>query len=531
MAEPKKKTSKRVGRIKKTDPDQPAEFEEGSSHPSRNFDPEEVCKAANLWWENDGGDSFIVQVGDDLWSRWPMTSIKKLLKELPTYPSESKGDKERLHEMDRVLLHARKHRCVHRMVDALAGYRSGIHGEGSRRFIVASSPQIVEPKQVPWDTMREFIEGRLRPKSPTWNGEKVTDWQDQATMFHAWCKSSYISLVDGEPGSYMGGHVLVLAGSGDSGKSRLQANVIKPLLGGRAADPTPYLTGMDSFNADMLEAESLQMEELTSGSHKTQDRVQLSEQFKKLVATEAKRARLMKTDPFTVEPFWRVSLSINNDPDKMRAFPMLTPDFRDKVLMLLVDQVPLPMPTDTPEQRKAWNVKMREELPGYIWWLLNEFKIPQELLHDDAGKRATRFGFRFWQHPTLASELFDDTPYAQLLRLIDQCELEAKMATAVKIWDLPGPTHNLSGQWTRDKQWKPIANVWRGSAVDLEKWLTGQMEGWTSSVAKEAEKLFRHVAVDRLLGRLKEDAIDRVVQHRSGTARLWAIAAPEDAAE
>ena len=527
----KKPPNKRLGRIKKSDPDEPAEFEEGSAHGSRNFDPGESCAQANLWWENDGGDNFIISSkveGEDLWSRWPMTSIKKLLRELPIYPSEFKGEKERLHEMDRVLLHARKHRCVHRMVDALAGYKSGIHGEKSRRFIVASSPQIVEPKDVPWDTMREFIEGRLRPTSPGWDGNIVNGWQDQSVMFHAWCKSSYLSLTEGEPGSYMGGHVLVLAGAGDSGKSRLQTNIIKPLLGGRAADPTTYLTGMDAFNADMIEAECLLMEELTSGSHKTQDRVQLSEQFKKLVATEAKRVRLMKTDPFTVEPFWRVSLSINNDPDKMRAFPMLTPDFRDKVLMLLVDQVPLPMPTDTPDQRKAWNAKMREELPGYIYWLLNHFEIPEELLKDETGRRATRFGFRHWQHPTLASELFDDTPYAKMLSLIDECDLKHEINGDRKLWELDGPEHNLAGRHNRDRTvWEPLKNVWRGSAVDLEKWLTGEMPGWKSTVAKEAEKLFRHVAIDRLLGRLKEDAIDRVAQHRTGKRRMWAIAAPD----
>ena len=290
----KKTTNKRLGRIKKTDPDEPAEFEEGSAHGSRNFDPAEICEQANLWWENDAGDNFIIgsQVdGEDLWSRWPKTAMKKSLRELPIYPSEFKGDKERLHEMDRVELHARKHRCVHRMVDALAGYKSGIHGEKSRRFIVASSPQIVEPKDVPWETIRVFIEGRLQPTSPGWDGKVVKGWQDQSVMFHAWCKSSYLSLTEGEPGSYMGGDVLVLAGAGDSGKSRLQTNIIKPLLGGRAADPTTYLTGMDAFNADMIEAECLLMEELTSGSHKTQDRVQLSEQFKCLLDITARTVK------------------------------------------------------------------------------------------------------------------------------------------------------------------------------------------------------------------------------------------------
>lgn len=534
-----KPTNKRLGRIKKGKEGEPAQFEPGGSHGAKNFDAAALAEELKIWWENDGGDSFILQIEDELWSRWPASSIVKEIKErLKGRVWHERRDGEQLSEMDRLLLYVRKQRCVHRLVHALAGYKSGVHENAGGRFIVATSPKIIQPVKGDWSMIRQFIEGRLLPTSPGYQPPddehplgRVIGWQNQATMFYLWLKSSYLSLVDGEPGSRMGGHLLVLAGPGDCGKSRIQTNIVTPILGGRSADPTAFLTNADTFNSDMIEAEHQQMEELQSGSQKTTDRVMLSEAFKRMVATEMKRVRLMRNDPFTVEPFWRPTLSINNDPDKLRAFPMLTPDFRDKVLMLDVAQVPLPMPTDTPAERKAWNDRVKAELPAFVWWLVNEFKVPDELLVDENGRRATRFGFRYWQHPSLVAELFEDTPAAQLIRLIDACELVHQINGTRKLWELSGPHNNLAGRKLRvpnsqGETWVPDDGVWCGTALDLEKWLTSEMAGWKSSVEKEALKLFKFTAVDRILSRLKEDRIDRVAQGRKNHARVWTISRP-----
>lgn len=534
-----KPTNKRLGRIKKGKVGEPAQFEAGGSHGAKNFDAEALAEELKIWWENDGGDSFIFQIADELWSRWPASSIVKEIKErLKGRVWHERRDGEQLSEMDRLLLYVRKHRCVHRLVHALAGYKSGVHDNAGGRFIVATSPRIIAPVKGEWGMIREFIEGRLLPPSPGFQAPddehphgKVSGWQNQAVMLYAYLKLGYESLVDGEPGSRVGGHLLVLAGPGDCGKSRIQTNIVTPIFGGRSADPTAFLTNADTFNSDMIEAEHQQMEELQSGSQKTTDRVMLSEAFKRMVATEMKRVRLMRNDPFTVEPFWRPTLSINNDPDKLRAFPMLTPDFRDKVLMLEVAQVPLPMPTDTPAERKAWNDRIKAELPAFVWWLVNEFKIPDELLVDDGGRRATRFGFRYWQHPSLVAELFEDTPAAQLIRLIDACDLEHQVNGVRKLWELAGPHNNLAGRKLRvpnseGETWVSNDGLWCGTSLDLEKWLTSEMPGWKSSVEKEALKLFKFTAVERILSRLKEDRVDRVAQGRKNHARVWTIARP-----
>ncbi len=489
---------------------------------AQSFDEEEICKELNLWWENDGGDSFVVKTGkeNELWSRWPVSSIKQLARMIPgRWIALKTREKERLSEMDRVLLHARQHRCVEKVLPALAGYRAGVRElSDGRRVVIRMSPRLVEPVAGEWPTIKALIEDRLS----LGQGDV-----DQSVYFHAWCKIGYESLMYGEPGSYKPGHAMVLAGPVGCGKSRLQVNIITPLLGGRKADPTAFLMGDDSFNADMMGAEHLMMEELLTSSWSAADRVNLSESIKRIVANESKRMRLMRTDPLTVDPFWRFSLSMNNDPDKMRAFPMLTPDFRDKVIMLEVAKRPLPMPTRSAAEQKAFNDQVRKELPAYAHWLLNEFQIPEAMLKAD-GEDATRFGFASFQHPRLAEQLFDDTPAAQLLRLIDAAEFQT--ATKLpqipkKLWELSHPL-NTSGRKKRGAEWVNQPDVWEGSAEMLEDLLSGNVDGWTCSVSRSASRLLGRAGASTMLARLREDRVDRVDKRDRDTVRGWAVAAP-----
>lgn len=509
----------RDGRTKRGGKGEPAKFEPGADAappdpPS--FDEGAICEALNLWWENDGGDSFVVKTGNELWSRWPVSSIKQLARLIPDRWIALKiREKERLSEMDRLLLHARQHRCVEKVLPALAGYRAGVRElSDGRRVVIRMSPRLFEPVAGEWPVVKAMVEDRLNL------GEGDID---QAVYFHAWCKIALESLMSGEPGSFKPGHALVLAGPVGCGKSRLQV-LITALLGGRKADPTAFLMGDDSFNADMMGAEHLMMEELLTSSWSAADRVNLSESIKRMVANESKRMRLMRTDPLTVDPFWRFTLSMNNDPDKMRAFPMLTPDFRDKVIMLEVAKKPLPMPTRTAGEQKALNDQIKVELPAYAYWLLNEFEIPEALLRAD-GEDATRFGFRSFQHPRLADQLFDDSPAANLLRLIDEAEICRTTGVPVKLWELVYPM-NTSGRKARGGAWENQANVWQGSAEMLENLLCGHLDGWTSTVSRSAIRAIGKGSLISMLQRLREDCADRVDKGDRAEQRGWRIAAP-----
>jgi hypothetical protein len=213
--------------------------------------------------------------------------------------------------------------------------------------------------------------------------------------------------------------------------------------------------------------------------------------LKQLLVNDTQRLHQKRENAMVVAPFFRVTISVNDDPDKMRVLPLLTPDMKDKVHLFLVSSSPLPMPTSTLAERALFRSKIKSELPAYAWWLLNVFKILEAL-------QSVRFGVREWLHPGLALELFDDTPAAELLQIIDAARWEG----GTMLWQL--------------------ASEWKGDgAVQLENLLTSN-----STASHEAIRLLKHCKLDRLLSRLKEDEPDRVMQHRTRTQRRWRVAAP-----
>lgn len=509
----------RRGQVKKTAPDQPAQFEEGAAAPPKTFDAEDIATKMNMWWEVGAGEEYVIEVEPGYWAEWREKKIIKKMRQR-FFIRTVAGDGEPISDSDRVLLHTMEKRSVAKVLPSLSGYRAGIHDFGGRNFLVKSSPKIPKPEKGEWATISALLE-RL-------DLEKCEGGIDQLPWFHSLMKIALDSLLNSEPGNFRQGHFLILAGPNGCGKGRIQNQIITGLLGGRSADPTKYMLGQDEFNADLFEAEHLMMEELPTSSQKTVDRNQFSENIKRVVANSNARLRMMRQEPLTCNPFWRGSLSINEAADVIRQIPLLRPGYSDKVLMMRVANSPMPMPLTTPAQQRAFRDKIAGEMAAYAWWLLNEWKIPEALLwYGEPGKskEATRFGFREFHHPDLVHALFDDTPEAELVMLLDKAEFWMGEQRH-KLWDLPYPVNQARTYNRAKKAYEPTPGLWRGGYLDLQEILEGERD-WNSSVATAAKRLFRHNSADRLLSRLKPELPDRIDNARDGTSgRYWLISRP-----
>lgn len=485
------------------------------------FDPAEVAEKANIFWLDGEARSFYLgegKNGSTRWSKWPENKLSRLIHAGSltdgTVVRMQKREGEFLSELEQVFLHTMQQRRIDAVMPSLAGYHCGIHELGAKRILVKSSPQIISPRKGDWPVIRATVESRL----------KLED-VDQTPWFWSWCKCALESLVDGGPGNFKKGHALILAGPAGSAKSRLQHQIITGLLGGRSGDPSKYLMGRDEYNGELFEAEHLLMEELPTPSQKTHDRTALAQEFKRIVANDTARMRLMRTEPVTVAPFWRLSITINDDPDAMRSLPLLTPDFRDKVLMLLVQRCPLPMPTATIAEQRAFRESIKAEMPAFAHWLLHEWSVPEELTVYDDGRDASRFGFREFQHPRLAGELHDDTPAAKFLALIDEARF-AHRGEMVPLWELPSCSEQ-------------VGLYWEDSALALERLMLTEEPKKESllepvtwcSVAKQTAAWVRNNSADRSLARLHEDCPDRIERHRTRNARRWRIYKPVGGSE
>lgn len=483
---------KRRGKAVKPAKGKAAEFKPGDAAGPKVFNPDGIASDLNLWWENGDGTSFILGDGNGTWSRWPEKKVVNLLRS--KYVRLKAREGETLGEADQVLMHTMQKRRLELAMSAIAGYPAGIHDLNGLRVLVRTSPRLVEPKEGKWDSIRALIHSKL---DFSW-GDDEGRGLDQTPYFHGWMKTGLEGLYLGGPGNFRPGQCCIFAGPRDSGKSRLQHQVITGLLGGRSADPGPYLFGRTDFNGEMFSAEHLMMEDPAS-STKTVDRVYFGEMLKQLVVNDTQRLHRKREDAMVVSPFFRTTISINDDPDKMRVLPLLTPDMKDKVHLFLVSGCPLPVPAKTLEERAAFRASIAEELPAYAWFLLNEFVIPESM-------RSARFGIKEWHHPALALELFDDTPAAELLQLIDAATFNFPEET--KLWQLESETK--------------VRDLWEGTALQLERLILAD----SCNVNREAKKLCMHNKVDRLLSRLKEDQPERVAQHRTKLSRNWVIARP-----
>lgn len=491
---------KRRGNAVKKERGRPAEFVAGNGAGPKTFDAETVAGEMRLYWENEGGDNFWINNAAG-WSKWPLKALENLMTR--HFVRAKKREGEFLSDAQQLLLYVREHRCVDEVMSAISGYPAGRYELSSgHRVIVRYPPKLIEPKEGDWSVVKALIDGKLNLSlGPSKGGP------DQTPYFHGWMKTALEALITGGPGNFRPGQCCIFAGPRDSGKSRIQHQIVTGLLGGRSADPGPYLFGRTDFNGEMFSAEHLMMEDPAS-STKTVDRVFFGEMLKQLVVNDTQRLHRKREDAMVVSPFFRTTISINDDPDKMRVLPLLTPDMKDKVHLFLISSSPLPMPTTTLDERAEFRRVIAEQLPAYAHWLLKEHEIAE-------ARQSVRFGVKEWHHPALAMELFDDTPAAELLQIIDAAEFVAPdVAMPMKLWEMESKASN-------------VGEFWEDTAIALERLLMGDDPRATCSLAREAKKVFVHNKCDRLLARLDQDQPRRVSRHRVNTERRWVIAKPE----
>jgi hypothetical protein len=355
----------------------------------------------------------------------------------------------------------------------LAGWQIGVHDVQGRRILVSESPALIEPAPGPWPLLGKLIENLL-----------VDDLIDQRPYLHGWLKVAVESLrlFHRRPGQG-----LAIAGPHDCGKSLLQ-NLITVLLGGRMAKPYQYMTGQTPFNADLFAAEH-QMIEDDAASIDIRARRNFGANLKNVTVNDVQRCHAKGRTPISLPPFWRLSITVNEEPENLMVLPPIDDSIADKLILLRASKKPMPARTATMAERTAFWDALIAELPAFVDYLL-KWEIPAEL-------RSERFGITHYHHPELLRAIDDLAPEKRLLTLID-AELFKDGRT---------------GQW-------------QGTAEELEKLLTDR-EASTSYGARQL--LTFNTACGVYLGRLAKKHPYRVSERRVHGRREWTIT-PEQVA-
>ena len=375
---------------------------------------------------------------------------------------------------DGALLWLQDNRDV-RYAGPLAGRASGFYEENGARFLVTEDCRFLEPSPGEWPNLKIVLENLLT------NGEPEHG-QRQLHTFLTWLKGTIEAL---RAGKFKEAQALAIAGPVKSGKSLLQ-KLITPLLGGRECKPFGFMAGKTSFNAELFEAEHLALED-EHMSRRLSDRLQLGAAIKAVVANEWHSCHRKYCTPITLRPFWRLTITVNDEPEALLVLPPLDDHVADKILLLRASHFPMPMCTFTPDDRaKFWDTLMTE-LPAFLHYLLNQYSSPAEL-------RDSRYVVAGWHHPELAAALHDLSPAAALLVLIDTL-----------------------APWGDSDEWE-------GTAEELRRELINN-----NNTACDAKRLLEWPqSCGTYLGTLERKQPTRVRPHRTSKLRNWIIRAPQN---
>jgi energy-coupling factor transporter ATP-binding protein EcfA2 len=440
------------------------------------FAVETAVKIPESYYDT-GRKEFLIKDTRDCWISLPETSFKRQLRKIGV--NQRPADKNGISEMDEVICRLQMAENV-AWSGSLAGYKAGFYTVGSTRILVTTSPVIIEPVQGDWPLIRAVTEGLLS-----------TEDGDQLMTVYAWLKVAYGALAAGlkHPGQ-----VLVLCGPHGCGKSLLQ-RLITVLLGGRVARPYQAMSGGTAFNSDLFGAEHLSVED-EQPSTDIRARRAFGAQIKNATVNVDQRLHGKNRDGIILQPFWRMTVSLNSESENVQILPPLEDSLSDKLILCRTNNCVMPMPTGTPELRRDfWNALMAE-MPAFIHYL-TIFEIPES-------RRSERFGIAHYHHPEIVRMLNEVAPEYRLLSLIDSKFFAVSASHG---------GHVIS----------PALAFIDRTAEEIESSLTSH----ESSLAFEARRLLSwNSACGTYLGRLAKTMPDRVQSLRTAVSRKWRITAP-----
>jgi hypothetical protein len=438
------------------------------------FDPLPVLEEMGLYWL-DGSSSYFLHRKENGRVRFLEMGAAEIRRKLRVRGHRSRPDAdtgESVAPVDKILDAATEQRAVDFSVN-IGGTKAGVYDLAGRRVLVRESPRLIDPAPGTYDVIEAFLFQLLG--------------SDGMEYLCSWLKVAYEALRAGERRP---GQALIIIGPPDCGKSRIQHQIITPILAGRSADPKSFFFGRTDFNAELIGAEHLLIEEVPSSS-RHEERQFFGERIKEIVANDTARLHKKNRDAVTVSPFWRLSITLNDNIEKLRCLPPLTDDLAEKIIMLTAKQAPefWARFSESPDPRKAFREAIESQLPAFIHYLTTT-----PILDSLKGRR---YGVKSIMPEEIAQIIFESEPEHHLLLLIDK--------------EIFKPGRLDTGPWT-------------GDAEDLKQTLCDE----ASLVRPSATRLLAAypTACGQYLARLEAKFPDRFAKHRTANKRDWIIQPP-----
>lgn len=405
---------------------------------------------------------YLVKSSEAIYIPYTESQYKRILKSREVSGTVNEG--EQLSDIDRVILETQDRRCVV-YSGALSGWPAGVHRIDTGRILVTQPPRIPAPVPGEFPYLAAFI-CSLLDEDPL-----------QIMAFLGWLKIAYESV---RSGRFRPGQALAMCGPKECGKSLCQ-QLVTYILGGRFARPYQYMMGATDFNSDLFTAEHLVIEDDVP-SATLGDRRSFGSKIKEITANQGQRLHAKGRDAVVLPVFWRLSITVNDEPENMMIMPIIDESLSDKIILLKAVAAILPCSTETFDGRDQCWATLTAEIPALLHWLIST-DIP-------AVWRSGRFGSREYKHPEIMEMLSDLSPETKLEQIINRV-----------LFNTLAPT------------------PWTGTSTALEQVLTSDHDA-----GYEARRLLSFSsACGVYLGRLALKRPSRYAQHRYNDSREWII--------
>lgn len=224
-------------------------------------------------------------------------------------------------------------------------------------------------------------------------------------IFMGWLSSRYKSVTAAK---HVPAPMLVLAGEINSGKSLL-AWIVAEMLGGRTANPWSAWSGNSLWNDDLIGAELLLMDDC-AGNPDIRARRAFGAAFKEAMYPHIVQLRKRNVSAVSVRPVWSVLVCCNDTPEALNVIPPLDPDVADKIALLHVRKVTVPVDTSTAHGLHQFQQMLKAEMSAFAQVLV-DWQVPAEL-------RDSRSGIMAWRDPDLLGKVDATSPEKALLELL-----------------------------------------------------------------------------------------------------------------
>ena len=351
--------------------------------------------------------------GDRYWCKLPSGEWYPHKKEDAMLHIEAMGfstkqGKQGLSPVKQILHHIQRHRRIDVTAPFLFNKQEVVAFQGkkclnvSHRKPMEPAGQDGDPAKWPW--LHGFLNGFLDvdPHVPT----------DPHDHLFAWIKRMWTGAREG---NLRQGHVVVIAGEADEGKSLFSMFILRQIMGG-GTDAGDYLLSGGGFNKEAAEVAIWNIDDQAAAANFS-DHKKFTEMLKKTAANPEVKYHPKFVDSMVIPWCGRVVITCNVDASSLEILPTLDGTIRDKLMLLrLAGRKPDFPPSIILEST------ILTELPHFLDWL-DKWNPPAEVV---ANARA-RYGVKEYHHTQLLREVRDMSQEANfkdlLVRWMKQREL------------------------------------------------------------------------------------------------------------